>query len=268
MMDLNKLQSSGAYDQDSGVIGKPVSLNLLKRTVDILVDEDSIIVAKLESVTFLEVIGTLNGINILDGDVLSGGGQNYEVELLENKQDIVLHQLNAKLERVEAGEVFDKNTLESIADLVELVGSIYEMRNDLSVVDFNIRIVRFFDGEDTVYYYACNNKETEEVELIKVIYVGHMLLEEELYERENLSYDDYLALLTTKEFKEVSPSELSNYVLGMSGRRASAPTYGVSSKLFKEDEDSSLEEDLDLELDDSCDECGEGEEDCECVTWN
>jgi len=262
-MDLNKLQSNAVYDKESGALGNPVSLDLLERTVTILVDEDETVVADLSNIELVEIVGKLGEIVILDGDVLLAGTNKYEVELQEDGENLVLYLLNEQYERTKAGEPFGKETLYNLSDIASLEANIREIEvEEVPTVDFNIRVVRKIEDGEVTYFYACNNKELEEVDLIKVTYIGHMILEEEDYSRTTVSHDEYLEMIADEDFKEVNPQELGNYVLGMS------PTTINSSEgtIVKIDTPSYTHEE---EEGDFCQECGANVEDivdclCDC----
>lgn len=78
------------------------------------------------------------------------------------------------------------------------------------IFDFNIKITRDINEN---YFYACNNKDSQEVDLIKVIFIGGLLLEEENYSRKTVSYFDFNEMLSKKELIEDSQSGLLEYAM-------------------------------------------------------
>lgn len=261
-MNLEKLvtnNDSAVFDTELNVLGGLAGIDFLNQTANIMDSEGDIVVAKLENLIQLEVVGTMNGEPVLNGDVIASPSGKYEIELQEDGK-LAVYLLDKNLERSVKGESFDADKLESMATYAVLEGHILELKAQVETVDFNIRVLRqFIDGE-TVYYYACNNKETEEVDLIKVIYVGHFLLEEEDYERTTLSHENYLSLIKEEGFKEVSPQELANYVTGMS--------YGNKPKTSLDTKVKDEQNEVEIDDENFCSECGKHEDDCnDCDNW-
>jgi len=161
---------------------------------------------KIEDVEILEEAFVLHGLSIFNKDVLGSiEGKLYQVEL--HGEDVQLHLLDDNLEVVASGEVFTptEDVVKGFEQIFDLQGNIYELIPELpQKPDFNIKIVKDFDGKHFTYFYACNNKETEEVDLIKVVFIGHQLLEEE-YTRITLSYDVFQDSIEAGTLKEVSP---------------------------------------------------------------
>ncbi len=182
-MKINQLNEF-AYDKESKVIGGVAGIDFIKQTLTILTDDDDLVVAKLSDVEILAKIGYIGEIGIINHDVLQTlDGKQYEIELQEDGVTLQMHLLNNKLERIEAGAFLKVSELNELKPYVELVGNIYELQFNVKTVDFNITIVRSFLGGEYRYHYACNNKDNEEVDLIKVVFIGSQLLEEEEYKR-------------------------------------------------------------------------------------
>lgn len=269
-----------AFDTETNVLGAIASVDFLKQTVTILTDEDEQVVAKLDNVKFLEQIGYIGNNGIINHDVVTtADGTLYEIVLQEDGQNVQLHVLGNKLERIEAGDVIAKTDLTVLEPYVTFVGNINELE-PVALVDFNIKVVRSqLFHEDITYFYACNNAELEEVDLIKVVFVGHQLLEETAYERFTLTHEQYVEAVEGGTITETTPQNLMNYITGL--------TYGVSSRFeteefeeeYYEDEDEVEDEEVSEDCDcidcrlaredevDSCEDCGEDEEDCECNDW-
>jgi hypothetical protein len=273
-MKFNQLEGF-AFDNESKSLGAIAGVNFVKQTMEILTDEEEVVVAKLENVVFLEEIGYIGNEGIINHDVvMSADGKLFEIELQEDGKHVQLHLLDKGLNRTELGDSILKEDLSVLAPYVELVGNKFELEpEEDETLDFNIRIVRTHENGEFGYSYACNNIAKEEIDLIKVLFIGHKLLEEKAYERVTVSHEEYIALVESGKLKEVSPNELMNYVTGM--------TYNPSSEVEAEyndndEEDENLDncdcyecrmargEDVD---EDYCDECGEQDEDCDCKGW-
>jgi hypothetical protein len=230
------------YDIESGVIGAVAGVDFIKQTITILADDDTLITSKLTDVEFLVQLGEIGGVGIIDGDVvITADDKMYEIVAI-GESDVQLHLLDRKLKRVEAGSVIERTGLSELAPYVTLVGNIRELE-PIPAVEFNVTIVRQMDnGEFKGYYYACNNADKEEVDLIKVVFIGHNLLKEEKYERITVTHDEYLELVEDGTLKEVNPQELMNYVTGL--------TYGKNEVAVADpDEDDDDFEDEDEDLD-------------------
>lgn len=241
-----------------------------------------------EDVEILEELFELNGSIAFEKDVLSDDkGRLYRIELCDDGM-LQLHLLDNKLEVSVSGTKFEINddTLKSLESNLEVIGHFYEILAELpKVPDFNIKIVRETESGETTYFYACNNKETEEIDLVKVIFIGHHILEEEDYTRTTLSYEVYQDSLDAGSLKEVNPQELVNYVTGL--------TYNADSDVKCGDEDDCKnglmkcrceenltamsaenfagkyiirDEDL-VEEEDICDDCDELRDECNCEDW-
>jgi len=270
-MKFNQLNGF-AFDKESDAIGAIAGVDFINQTMTILADDDEMIVASMKNVVFLENIGYIGKQGVVNHDVLQTTDEKlYEIILLADG-NVQLHLLNRKLERVEAGDIITKEDLHTLEHYVTLVGNKYELEPEQSV-DFNIVVVRENTPENGItYYYACNNAEVEEVDLIKVVFVGHQLLEEEKYERITMSHEEYLDAVDAEMLKEVGQNELLNYVTGLAyGKKSSVAKTNVEVDDLDECEDFCDDEDSDNcdgdSLDDFCDECGNHEYDCECNDW-
>lgn len=248
-MDLNKF-ANFAFDSKSGVIGAISGVNVLDKKVTIMVDEVEIVVADAENVTELEILGYIGEDLIVEHDVVATeSGKLFELAL-NDKNEIQMFLLNKKFERQSLYDCLKKEELQELMPYVELVSNIHLLKHTIHTLDFNIKIVRRFEDGETTYFYTCNNIDKEEVDLIKVIFIGHKILAEEKYERITLSHKEYIEAIEENKFKEVSPQELMNYVTGM--------TYGKSEHAESLDDDDNNEDDY------RCYECGCDLEECEC----
>lgn len=264
------------FSKETGVLGAIGEISYLNGTVTLVDDNEELHVVSLDSVVFLEEVGTIGEVVVFNRDVLGTiDGKRYEVELQSNGKDVILFLLDDKLNRLEEGEIIEKSNLSVLEPYVTLLGSIFELELELPVVDFNIKIVKDFNGQHFTYFYACNNKETGEIDLIKVVFIGATLLEED-YARTTLTHEEFLDAVANGTLKEVSPQELMNYATGMrkapavGGDRITTGTLTASKGkvTISANEVCCDEDEEDEEVDSSyCEECGEHETDCDCV-WN
>lgn len=261
-----------AFDTESNALGAIASVDFENQTIVILTDEEDRVKAKLENVRFLEQIGFIGENGIINHDVLAtADGTLYEIVLQEDGKSVQLHTLDNKLNRVEAGDVFGKEDLSALEPYVVLVGNINELE-PAPLVDFNIKVVRSqLFHEDVTYFYACNNAENEEVDLIKVVFIGHHLLEETTYERFTLTHEQYVEAVEGGTITETTPQNLMNYVTGMAyGKSQPMVARELDEEEDLEDEDFEDEDNdalTDEEIEESlahCDECGKHEDHCEC----
>lgn len=258
-MKFNQLNGF-VVDKASGVIGAVASVDFIKQTISIMTDEDEVITTGLADAEFLEQIGAIGEVGVINHDVVATtDGKLYEIVLVD-ANSVQLHLLNAKLERVEAGDVIAKTDLHALAPYVEVIGNIYELEPE-ETVDFNIKVVRTTSENVLKFFYACNNADVNQVDLIKVVFVGHHLLEEENYERITLSHEEYLEAVAKGVIVETDPQALLNYVTGMAYGKKEEPQVAVAKEQVEEDDDF---EDLELEI---CDECGCELDECECEEW-
>lgn len=252
-------KNSAWYSKSKNVLGDIAEINMIKGTVTIIDNDNNLHTVNLDDVIELKGIGEFGDYNIFEHDVFSSlnGELLWEIELV-NDDEIVLHRLNERYERIEngTGEKFKKKYLNKLSNHLELVDNIYILKSQLPQIDFNIRIVRErIDERNEKYYYACNNKDVEGIDLIKVVFIGHHLLKEEDYSRETMSYDMYLDLIERGVLEEVKPSDLLNYV----------NTYNEKTTV-NDDEEEILEDDFEDDYD-YCLDCGERLDKCDCDLW-
>ncbi len=263
------------YDKVENFLGVVSAIDFVKDTVELSVIEDNGEVTSISSdmnnVEFLYEAFVLRESAIFDKDVLDIGGSLYMIELHKDG-DITLHTLGEDLDILASGEktTLNEEVLDLMEHVAELVGNYYEMKDQLEAEteaknnedrDFNIKVVKEFDGQDLTYFYACNNKEKNEVDLIKVIFIGHHLIEEDAYERRTLSMDVFLDSINSGTVIEVSQQELMNYAIGK--------TYGTDSHIGKTAytaKSSIVLEEADFDCDGNCYgcECHYHEEEFEC----
>lgn len=294
-MEFKKFEGL-VYDVEKEVIGVLALTNNLTGEVVIATD-DGEVKSHLDNLMKLEKIISIGDAKIVDGDVFSkpsDAEENlWEISLL-NDDKVVLHLLDKGLNRVETGTPFDKSELvKLIPTFLTLEGHILELDvPEEKVVDFNIKIVKSVENSKVEYMYACNNKVAEQVDLISVVFVGSELLEEEDYKRLTMSHEEYLEFVERGYLVESTPQELQNYVIKlMSGQVATQSEERIcgvncgcsvycEEDMYDEedeyeDEDFEDEEDCDCDFcktlkyedddfEDTCYDCGEYHEDCDC----
>lgn len=207
-----------AYIKESNEIGEVANINLITKSISVK-SNDIMNRYDFDDVIILERAFVLKDEDIFDRDVLGDAyGNTYLVELHDDGH-VQLHLLDKDMEISESGAKGDMTDedLEFFETKLVLVGNYYEMKKTLEnnkSKEFNVEIVKYTDDEDNVsYFYACNNKDEELVDLIKVVFLGHELLEED-YERITITYDEY----SEYDLEKVSASELQRYAMSkMSG---------------------------------------------------
>lgn len=246
-MDINYLYRAVdeclAFDEEHNVLGSIIGIDLIDDTVIIVDKEGDEYIVDKDKVTLLEVIGEFDDCIVYNKDVfVDENNKLVELSLVENRI-VRMYELDRKLQRVRILHSFYKDDLAYYLEGYDFVGNKFEIETEEDF-EFNIKLIRKGRSGDVTYYYVCNNKEKGEIDLIKVIFIGHKLIEEENYERITMSYDEYLDLINSDEYKEVNPQELLNYVV--------AVTY---------EEDIDEEEDVDNLI---CEDCGKSFDECEC----
>lgn len=214
-------QDSVYYADKIDVLGTIGKLDFLEDTMT-LVDEDSNLhEVDMKDVIELRAIGQLkDGTHIYEHDVLYSEERNMycEIELVDDDKAVLVKLNDSYVPTGHKGLPFEKENIASIGGV--LIGNVFQLRKELPKVNFNIAIYRKNLNGETTYYYVGNNKEEETVDLIKVIYIGSTLLEEESYKRVTLTYKQFSDMVLKGHLKKVDPQELSNYVAGK--------TYGES----------------------------------------
>lgn len=199
--------------------------NVIHERIEIFDKDDVILIPEI----FINHDGQI----ILNKDVFVTRGKSgavlnrYMIEKLEDGM-FVFHWLNERLEIVRTGEKFelhDKNK-EFIFSHLELEDNYYSLIEKKKIFDtfnFNIKVVKSFDGEHYTYFYVCNNKKDSEIDLIKAVFIGADIIEGQEYERKTISYDDYLDMINKGKLKEVSLQEFKNYALGVTYKVTNEP---------------------------------------------
>ena len=216
----------------------------------------------------------LNGTPVYHEDILeSKSGKLYKVHLSPDGK-ISLNRMDEELKLIiNVGEAFIP-TKEAVMSMglsgMKIKGNYYKILTEKNKsLEFNVKIVKFIDNENSLHYlYACHDKQRTKIDLIKVLYFGHHLLEEEDYERVSLSYKEYLKMVREGDLVEVSPQELHNYVLGtykycdLNSEDTTDYTYDEYDK-YEEEEEEYDEYEYEYEEDyEICEECGEDTNEC------
>ncbi|QOV08209.1 YopX-like protein [Bacillus phage Kirov] len=241
------------FATDKEVLGAIGNISFLDETITLVTADDELVVATIDEVIYLEAIGAFGESVIFEHDVLMASSkQLYEISIEDREERIFqLHLLDEKLNRTKSGETFQEDKLEALGEFLELVGNLYELKAELPEfdLDFTVRVLRETSGEKT-YYYAYNNPQKEEVDLIKVINVGSHILEGE-YLRVTIPHAEYIEYLESELFVEVDPKEVE--------KLAMQPLVATGQVVLK---------DLEEEDDDGfCKDCGNNFDYCECDPW-
>jgi hypothetical protein len=279
-MNLDKLGNGLAFDKESGAIGIIASVNLLDKTIVISDLLEGEVTAKLEDAIFLERVGAIGEEVIYNRDIVTtADGKTYEIVAV-GESDAQLHLINDKLERVEAGDVIKRTDLHVLAPYVEVIGNFYELE-PISLVDFNIQIVRDMAGKEFQgYKYACNRPEVEEVDLVNLLFAGHPQLEEQ-YARTTITHEQYAELVDNGSLKEVTLDEVLNYLTGMDGLTPTEEPVVEPEPEPEENAYTAVDEEAPEDCDyidcrlarvekgevELCEDCGELVEDCDCDEW-
>jgi hypothetical protein len=254
------------------------AVDIIEQTVTLVDEDGETAVIPMSEVELLQELGEFQGRAVFNRDVFQRKDDKLiEVEL-QDDGTVVFHVLNDKLERELSGTKVDaQTTFDRIDRHATLIANIYELEvieEEAYDFNFNIKVVKDYNGQFYTYYYACNNKQNEEIDLIKVVFVGHNLIEEEDYIRKTVSYEEFAELVHTQELEDVSQQELANYAYGVL-----AGVNNVEEDDFEEDfeEEDWEEEDLEQEEEESFDypttpkeltcDCGETFKNCTCSPW-
>lgn len=223
------LEKMIAYAKDAEVLGEVVGIDFANETVTVDTDVKSH-TFRASEVEFLKEAFILHDLIIFDKDVLGDVHGNMYLVELHKDGDVTLHHLTEDFEIKQSGTkmTIEGTILKDFEEVFDLEGNFYELKNALpKKPEFNVQIVKDFNGKYYTYFYACNNKQDEEIDLIKVLFLGSTLLEEEEHERRTLSYEDYRDSIESGIYTEVSPQELQSYVTGL--------MYGKKQEVKKEE---------------------------------
>ena len=254
-------ENIAGYSKEKNVLGLVIEFSLLERTAT-LRDFDGVNhTVPLEGIVEVEYIGDYQSEEVYDGDVFVSEQTGEGVELVKVGDKVSLRPLDEKLNYVDVGEVgaIELEQMVKIFEQLEfvLVGNIHQMREELEQLnselesavsgqdnhfDFNLKIVKekLTNGKYQ-YYYAGNNKEEEEVDLISVIFMGAGFHEGKPYERFTVDYDQYLELVDSALI-DVSPAELQEYAMKLMSGELDEEEDEYST-YYDNEEDDEVEED-------------------------
>jgi hypothetical protein len=262
-----------AYVPKEDVIAGVVSVNLLEQTVELKTDEENLGNFPIKEVVLLQEVAVINEVErVFDHDVLStGSGELLLVDLQDNGK-VVIHKLNDNLEVIQSSSELDiQEKLDELEDGVgvEIVASFFDLEVEDDSFDFNVKIVKDYNGEYFTYFYALNNKATKEIDLIAVSFVGDVEVEGQEHERRTISYEVFTDSLEARTLVEVSNQEFANFIVGVFGD-AELPTL---RELDEMDTSEPREEQVEVEVEDTevgeptCKFCQNSETACDCEPW-
>lgn len=305
------------FNKETGFVSEVISINYVAETLTTTNEEEHEITLKFEEVAFFEVVGFSEEFGTLyDHDIVRSSVSNmlYEMVSLDNGV-LQFYQLDEEYRPTLEVDTYTVSSFVAILDdtnTYSLEGNAIEVRFEhqeekrkaelrLKAEEakrkrieerkkFNIKIVRDTDYGD--FHYACHNRETGEIDLIKVVYIGAMLLEEN-YKRKTFSFEEFEAMFESGELVEATPYELQKYAMSLSNRSRFDDRCGdcdceTSDECHLEEEESeeveadnvpmppadyddseSESEEADskppeVEVEIGCARCGFGMSDCEC----
>lgn len=267
---MNFNSEAMGYSTSKDVLGLVTEVNFRNSTITLEDANAEFHVCEMSDVKVLDVVGYIGEEIVYNHDViLTSDGKKYEVELQEDGLNVKLHLLDENLLRLESGEKFSAYNIALLLGRAEVIGSVFQLiiEEPKSIIDFNIKLVRDYENGVTTYFYACNNKKTCEIDLIKVVFLGHHLLHEEQYERRTLSYQVFLESLEAETLIEASPQELLKYITDTTDNDLET----MSQDSVDHDEDCECDlcrcdcENCQAYRDENfCNDCGKENEDCNC----
>lgn len=212
-----------AYSEKEKVLGTVVEYSRVKKTAT-LKNGEKLHVVDAEDIFTMDYIGEMNNTPIYEYDVFKGVGSDVRYIIKLNKEGLAeLHVIDKKLKELRIADVTPVKELSKFSHSLELQENYFILKEKLPVVDFNIRVVREYSNGKTSYFYVGNNPKDETVDVIRVIFMGSTVLEEEKYERTTISWDDYLKRVELKAWEEVRPQEIANYLYGMASENEVQP---------------------------------------------
>lgn len=255
------------YSKEDKAYGQIVEVSYLKNTITIDCGADDYVTTSIENckvLKFITVVG--GGVDIYDGDILEkSNGELYEIQ--SGQGDLVnLYKLDESLERDGNYKVLLNGLLDNLSDY-KFVDNIYTSKDNQIDVDFNIQVAKHLDG---TYFYICNNKVDELIDIITVVFVGSILLKEEDYSRITVSYEEYKLLLEIGDLKIVEPEELMVLAMKSAGMESTSGNEEEDDENDFEDEDDDFENDFPTigDFDDDGEEEDDEGEDCKYQCGN
>lgn len=272
-MKNNMFKKAIGYVEKQKFLGVLTNINFISGNLTLVDDnEENEIVVSRDEVELMFEAFSLHDLLIFDKDILRASNNNlYLIELFEDGR-VKFHLVDEKLQVVTSGDKFtpDAELIGSLEEFMTLEGNYHEVLATLPRnPEFNVQVVKQFDGTHFTYFYACNNKSEEQIDLIKVFHFGNQFFEEE-YERITISYEEYSENIEGGILEEVSEQELHNYITGVTygGAEKESPLEGIV--FLEEDEEAVEEVELPEEEKNICNECGADldVEDCDCKLWS
>lgn len=232
-----------------GFFGNVVAIDFKNNKVVIEDKNGKQKIVDTEDVIVMEEVFKLHDRPVFDKDVLKDElGNKYLVNLHDNGR-ISFDELNDNLEIIKKGVQYEIAYIAGALEdsTISLIGNLYELRKE---PNFNINVVKEFNGKHYVYYIAINDKKNKSIDLINI---GALINGEE-YKRKTISYQDFMSAIFDETLKEVSKDEFNNYVTGtmykgeiLQSNVSSVKlpiVYGVSHNMLDE-KDESLTNDKD-----------------------
>jgi hypothetical protein len=217
-MNFNKMAL--AYLPEQGIVAGVVSVNLIEQTVTLNTDEGEVGTFQLSQVEILpELVIIDESVRVFHKDVLITG--NQELIMIEHvgNGEVVFHALNEELEIIESSEStpYAQEVVDEMSKGVglDVVGNIHEIEVEDNAFDFNVKVVKDFNGQHFTYFYALNNKVAQEIDLIAVSFIGDVDVEGQDHERRTISYDVFLDSLEARTLVEVTNQEFANFIVGV-----------------------------------------------------
>lgn len=287
---LRENKKALGYVEKEGYVGEIVGADFRSQSYVLLVEDENgtehTTSAKYNDVEILHEIVEIHGIKVFDRDVLGhADGLDYLIrDLGEGKAQINL--LDNKLNESKFGKPFDisENLVKELESVFELKGNYFELLSELpELPTFNVEVVK----SDLKYMYACNDKKNGVIDLITVVFIGHILLEED-YTRETITYEKYQELLDGGFLETVTEYDFKRYAFDLiSNAQNSLASSGEEEEYidhdYEEEEEYDYEEEIpelrneDEEEQDTkeenacvvpvCEDCKNESADCDCDLW-
>lgn len=262
-----KFMKTLGYVENQNFLGEVVGFSLVQNTVELKDKDGDIALFDAEYVEILEEVFTRpTGEVVYDGDVFKTDDYNILVDKVSDTQ-LKLLLLNDFLDIVAVSDVktIDTEAVKAF-ELYEpqKLGNIKELQHSVEdVFDFNVKVLK----RNGQFVYACNDKHSEEIDLIKVIFIGADLLDDEEYERVTVDYDEYLEMLDENELVESTPQELREYAYNVLVKGKETPKAPIILEEYEDEEDLDFEFDEDIEEESTCDLDGSCGKDCVCGNY-
>lgn len=263
MGDFNMLDNRNiGYAKEAKVLGAIVGIDFLEDTVTLMDEDEKTHVVDIDTVVELEEVGSLDKQYLYMHDVIKVDERLFEIVPLGDGQ-IALHLLDDKFKKMPNGMGigFERKQLSAFEGVAKFVGNVFELRDSVPSVDFDVAVFRanMFNGVN--YFFAGNLKDLEKVILTKINF-------DDAYESFEYTYKQFLHLIEEGDYQEVRPNELSNYILGATYGHPEVTEFDVTEDV----EPDSLFEDEDGEEEgrqahNTCEDCGEHIDDCDCDLW-